>query len=1226
MTKDKQENHNELVHKQKLLKQHKNNQQHLELQLATYAEGEKPTYLTNQLKAEDEAINRLEVEIAELANFAVVKIKELESIQEQLLSTLLASESQLLIQSEKEFGDLALILARDAVLTDLNVRSYNALRSALEQARWQLTIPNAQEIHQGDVFGIAFSLDGQKIVSGGADGTIRIWCSSTLNPLQLFFGHTGRVRSVAWAGDGTAIASASQDGTVRVWDAESGQQRKILKGHSGTVECVAFSPDGQRLVSGGEDHTIRLWDWQNEETIRELKGHVAAIKCVKFSPDGQKIISGSADCTVAVWNSFDGTQLTQFNEHLEVVSAVDVSPNGQWVVSGVSGLDILWDTSELRPNVKESEGNRWKRIFNLVATGVCHDDSHDTEHQRPPTMWIWDIETGEEKTEFHDFLGYVTSLKFSPDGTSFVSGGEDGTIRFWDAQTGSPITQYRNQIGIIWDVAFSPDGQRVACSSSDGKIQLLNTKDGRLLVQSKNHLGIVRSVGVHRDNQQIVSGFGDTKIFIWDIERGAKLNELIGHSDTINSVSFSPDGLRVISGSSDSTVCVWNAMTGKRQALLNVQNNRNHIHSVGFNPNGDQIVAGGFCTIQVWDWQRGKMLLKESNHGTVYAAAFSPDGQWLVASCENEKIRTWDAVKRQELSHLNHPSYLGDIKSIAFSPDSQQIVFVSGSPDNIARIQNVPTGGDGISLQVISDSICSPRFSPSGNQIAGGNSNRIQLWDAKSGEAVAHLDGHSCRVNSVEFTPDGEKIISGSSDGTIRVWKAHSSEKAIRLSKPVGTVIWVEFSPDGERILICGGAHSGVQIRDTYHGELITILDSDISGILSAGFSPDGNQLVTGDYNGKIAIWDAYTGKKLKEFSGHSRAVNAIKFRPDGNWLVSSGDDQTVKLWNTKSKKLINELKGQTAQITSVAFSPDGQYLVTGSQDRKIQIWSAYNGQQKVSVQEHLKPITSVEFSRCGHKVVSSSLDSTIRVWDFNPETPSLIASHRITGHSGAVWSAKFSPNGQRLVSGGADGTARLWEIASGRQLAQIDDHIGDVKSVAFHPNGQQIASGRNGPNTTIQEDDSKNTLFIWDGPERLVLRAIRYTSRPSPILTSAERQRFGIDEEIDLPGQEELKSLMEQSTALSLIEKGHELARDGHVKEATDIFRKAHSLFPESLILDPAQVAQIILKNRVYALLYKGRFYARRHNRSMARAKFEQAAELDRTLNLDELLSHYNC
>ncbi|KIJ52057.1 hypothetical protein M422DRAFT_83263, partial [Sphaerobolus stellatus SS14] len=247
--------------------------------------------------------------------------------------------------------------------------------------------------HTMDVSSVAFSPDGQRIVSGSYDKTIQIWDAQTGTPIgDPLTGHTDYVNSVAFSPDGQRIVSGSYDETIRIWDAQTGTLiGDPLTGHTDYVNSVAFFPDGQRIVSGSYDETIRIWDAQTGTLIGDpLTGHTDYVSSVAFFPDEQRIVSGSYDKTIRIWDAQTGTLIGDpLTGHTSGVSSVAFSPDGQRIVSGSYDKTIrLWD----------------------AQTGTL----------------IGDPLTGHTEN--------VSSVAFSPDGQRIVSGSSDKTIRIWDAQ------------------------------------------------------------------------------------------------------------------------------------------------------------------------------------------------------------------------------------------------------------------------------------------------------------------------------------------------------------------------------------------------------------------------------------------------------------------------------------------------------------------------------------------------------------------------------------------------------------------------------------------------------------------------------------------------------------------------------------------------------------------------------------------------------------------------
>src|SRR5215469_4736708 len=159
-------------------------------------------------------------------------------------------------------------------------------------------------------------------------------------------GHTAQVWGVAFSPDGNLLASASDDKTLRLWEVATGTQVRTLTGRTGGANGVAFSPDGTLLASGGDDKTVRLWGVATGTKVRTLTGHTEPVRGVAFSPDGRLIASGADDTTVRLWEVASGTHVRTLTGHTDSVRGVAFSPVGILLASAADDKTVrLWEVA-----------------------------------------------------------------------------------------------------------------------------------------------------------------------------------------------------------------------------------------------------------------------------------------------------------------------------------------------------------------------------------------------------------------------------------------------------------------------------------------------------------------------------------------------------------------------------------------------------------------------------------------------------------------------------------------------------------------------------------------------------------------------------------------------------------------------------------------------------------------------------------------------------------------
>ncbi|MBI4657388.1 MAG: TIR domain-containing protein [Verrucomicrobia bacterium] len=342
--------------------------------------------------------------------------------------------------------------------------------SELPSASWSLG-------HSNEVWSVAFSPEGTRLVSGSWDNSVRLWDVESGACLRVLMGHSNAVWSVVFSPDGTRLASGSWDNSVRLWDTESGACLRVLTGHSHGILSVAFSPDGSRLVSGAYDHSIRLWDAESGACLRVLTGHSDRISSVAFSPDGTRLVSGSWDNSVRIWDVVSGACLRVLTGHSNGVRSAAFSPDGTRLASGSEDNSVL----------------------------------------------IWDVESGACLRVLTGSSSAVRSVVFLPDGTRLASGSLDNSVRIWDVQTGVCLRVLTGHSNTVWSVAVSPDGTRLVSGSEDKSVRIWDAEIGACLRVLAGYSELFRSVAVSPDRTSLISASGDTSVRVWDAENGEEL-------------------------------------------------------------------------------------------------------------------------------------------------------------------------------------------------------------------------------------------------------------------------------------------------------------------------------------------------------------------------------------------------------------------------------------------------------------------------------------------------------------------------------------------------------------------------------------------------------------------------------------------------------------------------------------------------------------------------------
>jgi sterol desaturase/sphingolipid hydroxylase (fatty acid hydroxylase superfamily) len=284
---------------------------------------------------------------------------------------------------------------------------------------------------------------------------------------QTLTGHKGAVLCVAVSGDGRHVVSGGADGTVKVWDAATGQEERTLAGHRGMVHSVAVSGDGRHVVSGSADRTVKVWDTATGREVHTLSGHLAPVLSVAVSGDGGCVISGSADLTAKVWDATAGKEKHTLRGDPGAVLGVAVSGDGRHVVTASARSAKVWDAQTGREVV--TLAGHADLVYGVT---ISPDGRHVVTASYDEKVKVWDVADGREKLSLMGHKGPVYGVAISPDGRHVVSGSNDRTVRLWDVERGREVLSLKGHTDAVTGVAVSPDARHIIAGGRDGTVTL----------------------------------------------------------------------------------------------------------------------------------------------------------------------------------------------------------------------------------------------------------------------------------------------------------------------------------------------------------------------------------------------------------------------------------------------------------------------------------------------------------------------------------------------------------------------------------------------------------------------------------------------------------------------------------------------------------------------------------------------------------------------------------
>jgi WD40 repeat protein len=552
------------------------------------------------------------------------------------------------------------------------------------------------------------------------------------------------------------------------------------------------------------------------------------------------------------------------------------------------------------------------------------------------------------------------------------------------------LNAHKNAItAVVWNAS----GDLLASSSDDGFVKIWRIEDESMVISQGSHKSRVRSLSWSPDGTMLVSAGDDANVRVWKVKDGEEVWAL-----KCNAISVAWSNNQKLIGvvsAGESGISLLNSTDGT--VTRKIDNAFERPNELRWSKDDKLIVCGSAKKTCVWDVESGKSRGVISDNDTI--VSFSPDAGFFVSAAK-----------------------YGHDGSITIC-DSQ-----TGSPQQrLDRITGSGLGGYGTAPTAVDWS------SSSNGKIAvcyndGEKGHWIKIWE---GKPYARLEGHSARVRSLRWSPDGAKIVTSGEDETLVVWDVATGKS------------------------------------NTIRGHLGNVHQSNWS---------NANQLVSASEDKTVRGWDAETGKQTFSLEGHEAAVYSACWSPDNKYIVSGSADRTVRIWQVdhKEKVLVHTFKREDSAVyTRVAWSPDGKLVAGGSNSGMLDLWDPKSGEKVASIKVSTGEVAGLRWSPDSSKVAIIS-NYMVRLYEIASKQliQSITAPHNDGAHGkGLDWSA----DGSKILCVHGNNYPKISDVKSGNLLMKI--------STSYHTRGAAIIRVGFSPNRNRIAWAAGNILFVMQLP-----------------------------------------------------------------------------------------------------------------------------------------------
>lgn len=399
-----------------------------------------------------------------------------------------------------------------------------------------------------------------------------------------------------------------------------------------------------------------------------------------------------------------------------------------------------------------------------------------------------------------------------------------------------------------------------------------------------------------------------------------------GHHDTVQSVSWSSDSRFFITTSKDLTARVWSLDAEEGFVPTTLSGHRQEVRSAWFS-NDQETIYTVSKDGALFEWKylgRPEMI----------------DGEDVL---ERDEILRWRIAERH-FFHQNNAT----LTCAAFHAQSN--LLVTGFSNGIFGLYELPDFNTIHNLSISQNDIDFVDINTTGEWLAFGASKLGQLlvWEWQSESYILKQQGHFDSINSITYSPDGQRIITAADDGKIKVWDVNSGFCVVTFTEHTSGVTACEFAKRGN-VLFTASLDGSVRAWDLIrYRNFRTFTAPTRLAFSSIAVDPSGEVVCAGCLDSfDVHVWSVQTGQLLDQLAGHEGPVSSLSFAPTGGIMASGSWDHTVRIWNIFARTQTSEPLQLQADVLCVAIRPDSKQVVVSTLDGSLSFWSITEAMQQ---------------------------------------------------------------------------------------------------------------------------------------------------------------------------------------------------------------------------------------------------------------------------------------